>query len=170
MSFCIERLSTTQSDAKSVLQRSDLNVPWTSSENVSFQGDIASLLPNATPCEVAPGVVGFRLLFRRADGSLIDQSQYSGYDATNPVVAVNVGLAVIGMQSLMLLSADQVARIQEAFANEPIKKDGNNEPINGGIKAIWDQQVLVASFYTPYPKKLAESLKTFERWVACPAF
>lgn len=58
-----------------VLQRSDLAVPWTSSKNVSFQGNMSTLLQNSTSREVAPGVVGFRFAFRQANGAMIDQSQ-----------------------------------------------------------------------------------------------
>ena len=164
-------LTGTTGEDKTVLQRSDLNVPWTGSQNIAFQGDIAPQLQNATAREVAPGVVGFRLIFRRADGSLIDQSQYTGYNAANPVVGVDLGLAVIANQSLVLLSKDQITQIQSALANESIKMDPlSNAPMNNGIKAVWDQQVLTASFYSPYPKNLGYGLKTFERWVACPAF
>lgn len=153
--------SANQGDSKIVLQRSDLFVPWSSAQNVSFQGDMGPLLQNVTPHEVAPGVVGFRMVFRRADGTLIDQSQYTGYSTSNPVVAVDVGLAVIGKQCLTLLSDSQVSQIRSALATVSI---------SNGIKATWDQQILTPSFYSSYPKDLGEGLKTFERWVACPAF
>ncbi|MDD5350115.1 MAG: prepilin-type N-terminal cleavage/methylation domain-containing protein [Chthoniobacteraceae bacterium] len=162
--------TSNQGEDKIVLQRSDLDVPWTSSQNIAFQGDITPLLSNATAREVAPGVVGFRLVFRRADGSVVDQSLYTGYDPANPVVAVNVGLAVISRQSLALLSSDQIAQIQNAFANVAIGKQpgGTNGP--NGIKAAWDQQILTPTFYASYPRVIGDDLKTFERWVACPAF
>ncbi len=157
-------VATTTPD-RIVLQRSDLAVPWTSSQNVAFQGNMATLLssPNSTPREVAPGVVGFRLAFRRADGTMIDSSQYSGYDPTRPVVAVDVGVAVIGKESLSptLLTAAQIQNIQTALAGATI---------TNGVKASWDQTVLTPSFYASYPKTLGGGLKTFERWVACPAF
>ncbi len=154
-------LNATNSVDKIVLQRSDLAVPWTSDQNVSFQGDITTLLSNSTSREVAPGVVGFRLAFRCADGTMIDQSQYTGYNSANPVVAVDVGLAVIGKRSLALLTTAQIQSIQAAFANATI---GN------GIKASWDQNVLTSSFYSSYPKDVGGGIKTFERWVTCPAF
>jgi prepilin-type N-terminal cleavage/methylation domain-containing protein len=156
--------SVNQGVDKIVLQRSDLAVPWTSNQNLSFQGDIAALLPNAVPREVAPGVVGFRLAFRRADGTMVDPSQsasYTGYNAANPVVAVDVGVAVIGKQSLVLLSAAQITSIQTKLATAAV---GN------GIKASWDQGTLTSAFYSSYPKSFGDGLKTFERWVACPAF
>ncbi len=158
--------STSQGTDKIVLQRSDLAVPWSSAANLSFQGDITSLIstPPSTAREMAPGVVGFRLAFRRADGSLVDQSQYTGYSLAvpaNPVVAVDVGLAVIGSRSLALLTTNQIQKIQTALATATL---------SNGIKATWDQQVLTTAFYAPYPKSLAGGLKTFERWVACPPF
>jgi len=153
--------SDNQGTDKIVLQRSDLSVPWTSAANLSFQGDITPLLKTSTAREMAPGVVGFRLAFRRADGSLIDQSQYTGYNSTNPVVTVDVGVAVIGNRSLTLLSTNQIQSIQTALATVPL---------SNGVKATWDQQVLTTAFYSPYPKNLGNGLKTFERWVACPPF
>jgi len=154
-------LTGTSSEDKIVLQRSDVAVPWTSSTNISFQGDMAPLLQNATPLEAAPGVVGFRLAFRRADGTFVDQGLYTGYNAANPVVAVDVGLAVIGKGTLELLSTQQVRAIQSAFANVTI---------GTGIKTTWDQQVMTSSFFASYPTDLRQGLRTFERCVACPPF
>jgi len=156
-------LTTTGAPDKSILQRSDLAVPWTSSQNILFQGDIHTVLQNAspTPLEVAPGVVGFRLAFRRLDGTMIDQSLYTGYNSSNPVVAVDVGLAVIGKQDMTMLSGAQITSLQNAFAGATI---------TNGIKASWDQTVLTAAFYSSYPKELGGSIKTFERWVACTPF
>ncbi len=153
-------LSGTNDSDKIVLQRSDLAVPWTSSTNIAFQGNMGPLLQNCSPIEVAPGVVGFRLAFRRADGTLIDQAQYTGFNEANPVVAVDVGVAVIGKQSLALLSTQQIQTIQTAFAAATL---------GTGIKTTWDQQVLTSAFYTSYPT-LGNGLKTFERCVACTAF
>jgi hypothetical protein len=124
---------------------------------------------NCTPIEVAPGVVGFRLAFRLANGTLENQALYTGYNPNNPVVAVDVGLAVIGKQSLELLSASQIQTIETEFANAT--------PPNGaaftGIKMLWDQTVLSPSsspsFYATYPA-LGNGLKTFERCVACTPF
>jgi len=153
--------SDKQGTDKIVLQRSDLAVPWSSPADISFQGDFTTLLQKATAREMAPGVVGFRLAFRRADGSLIDQSLYTGYNSANPVVTVDVGVAVIGNRSLALLTTQQIQSIQAALAAATL---------SNGIKATWDQQVLTTAFYSPYPKNLGNGLKTFERWVACPPF
>src|ERR1700733_10655313 len=123
---------------------------------------MSTLLQNSTSREVAPGVVGFRFAFRQANGAMIDQSQYAGYNATNPVVAVDVGMAVIGKESLALLNATQIQQIQSALATATI---------TNGVKAIWDAPLVLAPFYSPpYPKSLGSGLKTFERWVACPPF
>jgi prepilin-type N-terminal cleavage/methylation domain-containing protein len=152
------------------LQRSDMFVPWTSSQNLAFQANMAPLLTTmlttTTPLEVAPGVVGFRMVFRRADGTLIDQSQYTGYTTAtpaNPVVAVDVGLAVVGKESLQRLTVAQLQKIQSTLAAATI---------TNGIKSTWDQQTLTASFYSGFPSDLGlgDGLKTFERWVACPPF
>ena len=77
------------------------------------------------------------------------------------MVAVNFGLAVIGKQDMTLLSGAQITSLQSAFASATI---------TNGIKASWDKTVLNAAFYSSYPKTLGGSIKTFERWVACPAF
>jgi hypothetical protein len=102
---------------------------------------------------------------------MIDQSQYTGYQSTNAVVAVDIGMAVIGKESLAQLSTTpgnpQITQIENAF-NGTISFTGT--PAVGGIKESWDQTVLTPAFYSPYPKSLGGGLKTFERWVACPAF
>ena len=164
--------SSGQGTDKVVLQRSDLAVPWTSNQNILFQGNITTVLNNspATAREVAPGVVGFRVAFRLADGTMIDQSQYTGYNSTDPTklaVAIDIGVAVVGKQSLAQLSSQQVANLQTAFGSA---LSFTTAPVTNGVKASWDQKVLTASFYAGYPKDLGSGLKTFERWVACPSF
>lgn len=161
--------SAGQGTDKVVLQRSDLAVPWTSNQNILFQGDINTVLKNATATarEVAPGVVGFRVAFRLADGTMVDQSQYSGYNPANPTVAIDIAVAVVGKQSLAQLSAAQVTSLQTAFGSA---LSFTTAPVTNGIKASWDQKVLTASFYAGYPKDMGSGLKTFERWVACPSF
>jgi len=154
-------IPTTDED-KMVLQRSALSVPWTSGTNLSFQSDITPLLSNsnAVASEVAPGVVGFRLVFRRADGSLIDQSAYTGYNSANPVIAVNAGLAVINRQCLTVLSSPQITELAAVFSSGTM---------TNGVKTTWDQQ-LNNSFYASYPKVLGDGLKTYECWVGCTPF
>ncbi len=92
---------------------------------------------------------------------MIDQSAYTGYNSANPVVAVDVGIAVIGKESLTQLSSAQITTIQGLFANATL--------VNG-VKASWDQSVLTSSFYSSYPKDFGGGIKTFERWVACTPF
>jgi type II secretory pathway pseudopilin PulG len=174
VSYAINYNSANQGVDQIVLQRSDLAVPWSSSQNLLFQGNIQTVLQNspATAREVAPGVVGFRVAFRLSDGTMIDPTQgtYTGYNSTNPVVAVDIGVAVVGKQSLALLSPLQIQNLQKAFA-APLSFTAP-APVTNGIKASWDQKVLTAGFYSGsgYPKDLGGGLKTFERWVACPAF
>jgi prepilin-type N-terminal cleavage/methylation domain-containing protein len=165
---------------KVVLQRADLYVPWTAgSANLAFQGDMATALKNVTAQEMAPGVVGFGLAFRRADGTLIapqDLSSYTGYSATstssNPVVAVDVCLAVIGKESLAELNTTQVQAIQTALANDVTSANLNSTTYPGGrsIKSMWDKQELPTFYTGTYPKDLGSGLKTFEVWVACQPF
>jgi prepilin-type N-terminal cleavage/methylation domain-containing protein len=155
-----------------VLQRSDLAVPWSSNQNIPFQGNIATVLGGSqvTAREVAPGVVGFHIAFRLADGTMIDQSQYSGYNSANPTVAIDVAVAVLGKQSLVQPWTDpsttQMTALMKVFRDPLVFTPGNPT----SIKANWDQTVLTAAFYANYPKEVGSSLKTFERWVACPSF
>jgi len=157
-------LLTTNTVDKVVLQRSDLAVPWTSSANIPFQGDMNTLLQNPSSFDVlavAPGVVGFRLAFRLANGTMIDQSGYTGYNSANPVVAVDVGIAVIGKESLTQLSSAQITTIKNSFASATI---------SNGVKASWDLTVLPNFYTSSYPKDFGGGIKTFERWVACTPF
>jgi hypothetical protein len=101
------------------------------------------------------------MVFRRADGSLIDQSQYTGYNPANPVLAVNAGLAVINRQCLTVLTSAQISQLQTAFSSGTM---------SNGIKTTWDQQVLTSSFYSSYPGVLGDGLKTYECWVGCTPF
>ncbi|MCE0496846.1 MAG: hypothetical protein LV481_02710 [Methylacidiphilales bacterium] len=160
----------TLNSTNQVLERSDLAVPWSSSQNIAFQGDMTSLLQNATPRQMAPGVVGFLLAFRRTDGKLYPLSEYTGYNSTNAVVAIDVAMAVIGNQSMAALSTNQLASIQNSFAAATNFVNGTTN--YSGVKACWDQTVLTPAFYSSYPQGLGlgEGLQCFERWVACPAF
>ena len=158
---------------KVILQRSDLYVPWTSgNQNIVFQGDMTTALANVKAQEMAPGVVGFGLAFRRADGTLIapqDLASYTGYNSSNPVVAVDVCLAVIGKQSLTELSTTQVQAIQAALSGT-VTSANLNKTASNSIKAMWDQQTLPTIYAGNYPKDLGSGLKTFESWVACQPF
>jgi prepilin-type N-terminal cleavage/methylation domain-containing protein len=175
VSYVLSLSATTQD--KIILQRSDLSVPWTSGSNICFQSNMAPLLQSgvqSAQIEVAPGVVGFCLAFRRADGTLVDPAQsgpnqYTGYNATNPVVAVDVGLAVIGKGTLELLSTSQIQDIQSRLATGIVANE-NNGILRAGIKTTWDQQVLNTAFFSAYPRDLGQGLRTFERCVACTPF
>lgn len=165
-------LSTSSTD-KMILQRSDLDVPWTGgTQNLVFQGDMSIPLANVTAQEMAPGVVGFGLAFRRADGTLItpqDLASYTGYNSSNPVVAIDVCLAVIGNQTLAMLSSTQVQTIQTTLAGA-VTATNLNKTSSGSIKAMWDQQTLPTFYTAAYPKDIGVGLKTFECWVACEPF
>ncbi len=149
----------TNSSDKIALQRSDLAIPWNQgAADIAFQGDLTTLANTATPREMAPGVVGFQLSFRRADGTI--STQYTGYNAANPVVAVGITLAVIGDQALSELTSPLLSHIQSTLTNNT-PNTTNNIP---GVKALWDAN-LTSAFYGLYPKDLAINLKTFERWI-----
>ena len=147
-----------------VLERSDYAVPWTPAgdwaSSLPFGTNLDAVLPNASAREAANGVIALELAFQRQDGSLTNA--YSGYIATNPVVAVGIGLAVIDRQTLKLLSPQNLADINAmlvgSFTQSVLQTNG--------IKAGWDA-ALTGAFFSAYPKPLATGLKTFERWVPC---
>ncbi len=149
---------------KIALWRADDAASWSDNASQVFQGSLAGPLANLQRREMAPGVVGFQFLFRRQDGTVL--AAYPGYSAANPVVSVGVALAVIGNKALDHLTTtpiDQVGAIQSALAI----------PATASIasaKAYWDGTVLTAGFFAGYPKDLGSNLRTFERWIDCPAF
>jgi len=162
-----------QGTDKISLQRSELPVPWsaTSATNIAFGSEaaLASLIPNATPQAASPGVVGFQILFRRQNGQIIPSTNYTGEafvsvtgggTASNPVVAIGVGIAVVGKQAITQMSTSQV----QTFAGQIAAI-----PITTSAKSAWDQNIGPA-ILNQYPKSLATSYQTFERWVACQPF
>jgi hypothetical protein len=157
--------SVNQGNDKISLQRAELPVPWTSSgaSQISFGSDstFMTLLSQATPQEVAPGVVGFQILFRRQDGSVILCSSYTGEDFTHgPVIAIGVGIALMGKQALAEMSSTQVAN----FAGQV-----GAVPITTSAKSAWDTGIGPATL-NQYPKNLASSFMTLERWIDCQPF
>jgi len=157
--------STNQGNDKISLERAELPVPWPSSgdSQISFGNDstFMTLLSQATPQEVAPCVVGFQILFRRQDGSIILSSSYTGEDFTHgPVVAIGVGLALVSNQAVSEMSSSQVATFTAQIAAVPITTSA---------KSAWDNGIGPA-ILTQYPKNLASSFVTFERWVVCQPF
>ncbi len=103
-------VTTTDSD-KIVLERSDLPIGWTSAgASIPFQSSLSQPLGAVTPREMAPGVVGFQFAFRHADGTVT--ATYTGYDSTNPVVAVGVTIAVVGERALNQLPLADLTTIQ----------------------------------------------------------
>jgi prepilin-type N-terminal cleavage/methylation domain-containing protein len=158
VSYVIYGIVSTGDSDKIVLQRADLAIPWTGgAAGIPFQGDLSAAMKNAVAREMAPGVVGFQFLFRRADGTIT--TTYTGSNATNSVVAVGVAIAVIGTQTLTKISAPNLSAIQTTLAAAV----QNASPITS-VKALWDAQ-FTPSFYAGYPKDLGANLKTYERWV-----
>ncbi len=153
---------TNQDFDKIVLQRSDLAIPWSGgAAGIPFQGDLTTPLNGGhiVAREMAPGVVGFQFSFRRSDGTVT--TTYTGYNSTNPVVAVGVTIAVVGEQALEELSVGNLSSIQNSLASAIT----NTSSITS-VKAVWDQKTLPTIFATPgYAKDLATNLKTFERWI-----
>jgi hypothetical protein len=147
--------------ANAALNRSYLSVPWTPTGS-----SWASVLPfqtsqpntsAATAMDTAEGVVGFELLFLRSDGSLTNA--YSGYQASNPVVGLVVGLAVVDTPTLQFLNAQNKLSTLEAGMATAIT--GTNSP-----KSEWDV-AMTSTFYQSYPESMRSGLKTFERSVYC---
>jgi type II secretory pathway pseudopilin PulG len=157
--------SVNQGSDKISLQRAELPVPWGTSgaSQISFGSDstFMTLLSQTTPQELAPGVVGFQMLFRRQDGSVILCSSYTGEDFTHgPVIAIGVGIALVGKQALSQMSSTQVSNFASQIQAVPIATSA---------KSAWDAGIGPATL-NQYPKNLAFSFMTFERWVACQPF
>lgn len=167
VSLVVYALNVTAASAE--LQRGDYAVPWAAPSGgwanyLAFQTNLSTSMANipaANYYNTANGVVGFGMVFQRADGSTTNF--YSG-DSSNPVTAVGIGVAVVDTQTLQkLISAGQLLTLNSALAGA---LTGTNS-----IKADWDTKLNTASFYSAYPKQLGTGLKTFERYVTCePSF
>jgi type II secretory pathway pseudopilin PulG len=154
-----------QGSDKISLQRSELAVPWgpSSATNIAFGSDasLMNLMQYATPQAASPGIVGFQVLFRRQDGSIIPSSGYTGEDLTHgPVVAIGVGIALVGKQALTEMTPTQVSNFAGQIAAITVTTSA---------KAAWDQGVY-STILSQYPRSLSFSFQTFERWVACQPF
>jgi len=159
--------SVNQGSDKISLQRSVLAVPWASSgaSQIAFRNNttFTTLLSEATPWAVSPGVVGFQIMFRRQDGSVIPSSAYTGEDFTHgPVLAIGVAIAVVDKQTFAEMTATQVSTFAGQIAAVPI-------PVNTSAKADWDQNI-GPTILNQYPKNLSTNFRTFERWVSCQPF
>jgi type II secretory pathway pseudopilin PulG len=158
---CVSYGVVTTTDADKIkLRRSDLAVPWNDGSNIPFQGNLNTPLGNVTARDMAPGVVGFEFTFRRADGTV--STTYTGYNSTDPVVAVGVTIAVVGTPALTQLSTANLTSIQSSLVNYVTSASSITS-----VKALWDSK-LTSGFFAPYPKELGSNLKTFERWVVPP--
>ena len=158
--------SANQGSDKIVLQRSELPVSWatTGATNIAFGNDAAftTLTSYASPQNVSPGVVGFQVLFRHQDGSTISASSYTGEDFTHgPIVAVGVGIAVLGKQALAEMSSTQINTLVGQLASP-------TPSISNSAKSAWDRYF--PTIVNQYPKSLGTSLRTFERWAVCQPF
>ncbi|HSI82914.1 MAG TPA: prepilin-type N-terminal cleavage/methylation domain-containing protein [Candidatus Methylacidiphilales bacterium] len=156
---CVTYGIVTTPDADKIkLQRSDLAIPWVNgAADIPFQGNLTIPLSSVTARDMAPGVVGFELVFRRADGTVT--ARYTGYNSTNPVVAVGVTLAVIGSQALPRLTVSDLTSIRTKLAGYV-----TGATTISSVKALWDAN-LTPDFFTQYPSGLGPNLLTFERWV-----
>jgi hypothetical protein len=115
-------------------------------------------LTQATARDVAEGVVDFELVFRRQDGSVTNV--YNGFNPTNAVVAVGIGLAVVDTPTLQTLSSANLTSINAKLAATFVQ----SLQTTTGVKAAWDAS-LTSSFFSAYPHTLSSDLQTFERWV-----
>jgi hypothetical protein len=149
------------------LERSDLDVPWTGgASQIAFgsEAQFTSLLPTMTPRSTSAGVVGFQMMFRRQDGSVIPSSSYTGEDFVHgPVVAIGVGVAIVGKLALTQMSSAQVAALSTQVSGITV----TTSP-----KAAWDQsfESMILAENPPYPKSLSGDFRTYERWIACQPF
>ena len=105
-------------------------------------------------------VVGFSLFFCRADQSITNV--YSGYQSTNPVVAVGVALAMVDTRTLQILN-------QTGKLNALTQALGSSGALTGtnSAKADWDVLLESSGFFQNYPAGLSTGLKTFERIIPC---
>lgn len=151
--------------AHAKLQRGDLAVAWSGQAQLLSFGNSTSLpnLSNITYREASPGVVAFRLVFVRANGTV--DTLYSPNPAENPVKAIGISLAVIdqatmdklGSQNLAALTADAVWDLPLVGASSSVANDES-------VKSIWSSRTVAdSSFFTSYPH-LRRSLVIFERF------
>lgn len=134
-----------------VLQRSDLAMDWNAI--LAFGSNNA---PTGAPRrDVAPGVVGFQVLFLQDDGSLS-----TNYSPTKRPRACAIGLAVIDDKTLERLQSDpaKISALRNGFASCAV---------TGSVKMAWENY-LTNIDWKAYPKSLATGLKVFERYVSLP--
>jgi len=162
LSLVIYRLD---GSTNAIFRRDQLAVPWTApasnwSSTVPFQGELSTGIDNATSQNMAEGVVGFSLFFCRADQSITNV--YSGYQSTNPVVAVGVALAMVDTRTLQILN-------QTGKLNALTQALGSSGALTGtnSAKADWDVLLESSGFFQNYPAGLSTGLKTFERIIPC---
>ncbi len=146
-------------------RRDQLSVPWVVpgaswAANIPFQGELSADASSTTPQDIAGGVVGFQLYFCHSDQSITNR--YVGYEASNPVIAVGVALAVVDSQALNLLNTSgKLNNLTQTLSSSTVISGTNS------VKAEWDIYMNSPGFFQSYPVPLGPGMETFERRITC---
>jgi hypothetical protein len=154
-SVSLVKYEISTSSTNSILSRGDMAISWSGSANAISFGN-ASTLPadtSVTMRDTAPGVVAFKVLFIKADGTTT--TTYPTTSGTNPVRAVGISLAVVDDSSLKRLTPGNINALQQALS---ASTTGTGSPT-----AAWD--AYLTSHWASYPRGLSGGLKMFERYV-----
>ncbi|HEY8966756.1 MAG TPA: prepilin-type N-terminal cleavage/methylation domain-containing protein [Candidatus Methylacidiphilales bacterium] len=137
------------------LQRASRQVDWANTGGVLAFGQASVPLPAADYDDVASGVIDFKVLYLRSDGTL------SGV-YTADTRAIGVTLAVVDDQTMVALGqAGGAATRLHAELEE-------SASLTRSVKADWEGR-LRSMRWDGYPKPLGGALKIFERYVSLPA-
>jgi prepilin-type N-terminal cleavage/methylation domain-containing protein len=148
-----------------IFMRDQLPVPWAVpganwSSTLPFQTDLATAMTNATPQDVAQGVVGFQLFFCRSDQSITNSCL--GYQPNNPIISVGVAFVVVDSRALQTLNlTGKLSALTNSLTSASVLTGTNS------AKADWDRYIESSAFNKNYPANLGGGLKTFERLVPC---
>jgi prepilin-type N-terminal cleavage/methylation domain-containing protein len=160
-SVSLVKYEVDSTSTNSVLQRSDLAIPWSSSASLVSFGNTTSLpmLSSVVARDTSPGVLDFKTIFVYSDGTLTTSYTAS---SSNPVRSVGLTLAVVDDQTIKHLTSAQISAL----------RTGLDGAISGScsVKSDWDAYLKSTSMnWTTYPRTLAVGLKIFERYVTLPA-
>ncbi|HEY8965439.1 MAG TPA: prepilin-type N-terminal cleavage/methylation domain-containing protein [Candidatus Methylacidiphilales bacterium] len=148
--------------AMTTIRRGDMAVLWDSpATRISF-GNSTTLpqIPGITPRDAAQGVVAFKLLFIRADGTFSDT--YAPPSDANPSRAVGMTLAVVDDTALGQLVPGQIAALRARLDGAATGKRS--------VLADWEASLNGSRFeWNAFPKSLAQGLQIFERYAPLPA-
>ncbi|XHR28107.1 MAG: type II secretion system protein J [Chthoniobacteraceae bacterium] len=143
--------------ANSILQRGDTAIAWSdspgsvpfSTSTTDFGGNLNSIILRDT----VPGVVGFKITFVYADGTMS-----SLYNASNGVQAMGIALAIVDDHTLKQLSAANLVSIRQALEAAATGTTST--------KANWEAFLNSGAFWAKYPKGLPTGIQILERYVS----